>query len=261
MLFALVLATSTPALADTISLDTGATIEGDLARYEFGGDCQVSVGEGPLTGAILIVPCHRVTSFVRTQVRTPVAIGEAPAQAVASVAPARPDVVPPSDAATPAASADSATTNVADVGDAARAAVESPAPPPRATLDDGVIPFASLPQAAQDAVRGGLGQPDVEAADHGPESLTAESVDAPDEAAPIRTPLYPDDPIFPEEWQDPTTAEAAPAAALGREPEAPRFSVQPRSAPRMDDPPPQRTDDPSDDRDANDPPIPHAVAF
>ena len=54
------------ALADTITLDTGAVIEGDLARYELGGDCQVSVTEGPLTGVILIAPCHRVLAFVRS---------------------------------------------------------------------------------------------------------------------------------------------------------------------------------------------------
>lgn len=54
------------ALADTITLDTGAVVEGDLARYELGGDCQVSVTEGPLTGVILIAPCHRVLAFVRS---------------------------------------------------------------------------------------------------------------------------------------------------------------------------------------------------
>jgi hypothetical protein len=69
------LAVLAPARADSITLDSGATIEGDLARYEFGGDCQLSVTEGPLTGVIVIVPCHRVQSFMRTSVRTPVAIG------------------------------------------------------------------------------------------------------------------------------------------------------------------------------------------
>ncbi|MFZ5480349.1 MAG: hypothetical protein ACOZNI_26530 [Myxococcota bacterium] len=63
------------ALADTILLDTGAAIDGDLARWEFGGDCQISVTEGGLVGAIVIVPCHRVQSFVRTGDRTPVPIG------------------------------------------------------------------------------------------------------------------------------------------------------------------------------------------
>ncbi|MDP2317094.1 MAG: hypothetical protein Q8P41_29650 [Pseudomonadota bacterium] len=74
MLF-LLASLAAPAFADSITLDTGATIEGDLARYEFGGDCQLSVTEGELTGVILIVPCHRVQSFMRTAVRTPVPIG------------------------------------------------------------------------------------------------------------------------------------------------------------------------------------------
>lgn len=64
------------ALADTITLDSGAIIEGDLARYEMGGDCQVSVTEGPLVGVIVIVPCHRVQAFVRTgPVAVPVLAG------------------------------------------------------------------------------------------------------------------------------------------------------------------------------------------
>ncbi|MDP2306967.1 MAG: hypothetical protein Q8P18_13160 [Pseudomonadota bacterium] len=69
------LAAFAPAWADSITLDTGATIEGDLARYQLGGDCQLSVTEGPLTGVIVIVPCHRVQSFMRTAIRTPVPIG------------------------------------------------------------------------------------------------------------------------------------------------------------------------------------------
>jgi hypothetical protein len=69
------LALAPRAHADTVTLDTGAVIEGDLAHYEFGGDCQISVTEGSFTGVILIVPCHRVESFVRTAVRTPVPIG------------------------------------------------------------------------------------------------------------------------------------------------------------------------------------------
>jgi hypothetical protein len=75
MLLLLASLTALPAHADSITLDTGATIEGDLARYEFGGDCQLSVTEGELSGVILIVPCHRVQSFMRTAVRTPVPIG------------------------------------------------------------------------------------------------------------------------------------------------------------------------------------------
>lgn len=62
------------ARADTITLDTGATIQGDLARFEFGGDCQISVTEGELKGVIVIVPCQRVESFARTTQRLPSAI-------------------------------------------------------------------------------------------------------------------------------------------------------------------------------------------
>ena len=86
MLYALLLSS---AWADVIILDTGATLSGDLARYELGGDCQISVTEGDLTGVIVITPCHRVQSFVRTQLRVPEAIGLADAlEAPAAEAPA-----------------------------------------------------------------------------------------------------------------------------------------------------------------------------
>ncbi len=171
----LVLALALTARADTISLDTGATIEGDLARYEVGGDCQISIGEGPLTGAILIVPCHRVASFVRTQNRKPVAIG-----------------LPSTDEMGGESATQGVAEGVTEVAlDSVAEVIAEPAPQPRARLDDGVIPPAAL-----------------------------------------RTPLYPDDPIFPGEWTD-TTVE----------------SVQPRPAPRMDD------------RDPYEAPSPHAVAF
>lgn len=68
------LALALSAQADSITLDSGAVIEGDLARYEYGGDCQISVLEGPLAGVIVIVPCHRVESFTRTTPRQPVAL-------------------------------------------------------------------------------------------------------------------------------------------------------------------------------------------
>ncbi len=54
------------AFADSVTLDNGVVLEVDLARYEVHGDCQMSVLEGDLQGAILIVPCHRVQSFQRT---------------------------------------------------------------------------------------------------------------------------------------------------------------------------------------------------
>ena len=74
-----------PARADTITLDTGAAIQGELARFEFGGDCQISVTEGPLTGVIIIVPCQRVESFARTGQRMPSAIGVSEPDGASSV--------------------------------------------------------------------------------------------------------------------------------------------------------------------------------
>ncbi len=63
------------AVADSITLDTGAVIEGDLARYEPGGDCQVGIQEGALSGVVLIVPCYRIQSFVRTGPVRPERVG------------------------------------------------------------------------------------------------------------------------------------------------------------------------------------------
>jgi hypothetical protein len=65
------------AWADAITLDTGAVIQGDLARFEFGGECQISVTEGDLAGVIVTVPCQRVTSFVRTGPHLRVGVPEA----------------------------------------------------------------------------------------------------------------------------------------------------------------------------------------
>jgi hypothetical protein len=51
------------ALAGTITLDTGAVVEGDLAVYEHQGNCQVSVTDGGLQGSILVLPCSRLVAF------------------------------------------------------------------------------------------------------------------------------------------------------------------------------------------------------
>jgi len=123
------------ALADSITLDTGATIEGDLARYEFGGDCQVSVTEGDLAGVIVIVPCHRVSSFVRTNVRAPVPIG-LPAAPVAQEGSAPSDAPEaagvPEETVGQSASATSAFTEVAEGVDAREAPRmdDAPSAPP-----------------------------------------------------------------------------------------------------------------------------------
>lgn len=48
-----------------ITLDSGGTVRGELAWYEYGGDCQISVTEGELVGSILVVPCARLTRIER----------------------------------------------------------------------------------------------------------------------------------------------------------------------------------------------------
>jgi len=65
--------------ADTITLDTGATLQGELAQYEAGGDCQIKITEGELRQVIIIVPCYRVQSFMRTSQHLPVAVSHIPA--------------------------------------------------------------------------------------------------------------------------------------------------------------------------------------
>ena len=88
LLPALVALLSGPAHAATIQLDTGASVEGDLAVYKLDGDCQISVTDGPLTGSILIVPCARVTRFERSPAPALVVAVEAPEAATVLVAPA-----------------------------------------------------------------------------------------------------------------------------------------------------------------------------
>lgn len=53
------------AFADTLTLDNGAVVEGELAAYQYGGDCHISVTDGDLAGAIVTLPCERLTRFER----------------------------------------------------------------------------------------------------------------------------------------------------------------------------------------------------
>lgn len=53
------------ALADTLTLDSGATIEGALVSYDPAGECRVEVAAGALSGTTLLVPCARLLSFER----------------------------------------------------------------------------------------------------------------------------------------------------------------------------------------------------
>lgn len=77
------------ALADVLTLDNGATLEGHLARYEHAGECELAVSAGELAGALVVVPCSRVVRMERSSpdgLGAPVAV--APLPPVAAPAPA-----------------------------------------------------------------------------------------------------------------------------------------------------------------------------
>lgn len=53
------------AMADTLTLDSGARLVGELATYEQGGNCYISVTDGDLKGSIVVVMCDQIRSFER----------------------------------------------------------------------------------------------------------------------------------------------------------------------------------------------------
>jgi hypothetical protein len=59
------------ALADTITLESGATLEGTLTHYELHGKCNVHVEQGGLAGADVVLPCDRVIRMERVAVVQP----------------------------------------------------------------------------------------------------------------------------------------------------------------------------------------------
>ena len=56
------------ALADTITLDSGAALEGTLTHYEIRGTCNIHVDEGGLAGADVVLPCAQVIRMERRAV-------------------------------------------------------------------------------------------------------------------------------------------------------------------------------------------------
>ncbi len=107
----LALAAPAAARADVITLDNGAIIHGDLGMYQLGGDCHITVTEGPLLGSAVTVPCRRVARFERAadgpaNVAVPIveapAVARTPAVAVAATPPA-PVVAPVAVVAAPVA--------------------------------------------------------------------------------------------------------------------------------------------------------------
>ncbi len=53
-------------LADTITLDSGAALEGTLTHYEIRGTCNIHVDDGNLSGADVVLPCERLIRMERS---------------------------------------------------------------------------------------------------------------------------------------------------------------------------------------------------
>ncbi|MEL6343520.1 MAG: hypothetical protein AAFV53_10325 [Myxococcota bacterium] len=127
---------SMSARADTFTLDNGATIEGVLAEYNMSGSCQISVDEGDLAGAILVIPCERISRFERTSA------SPGPAPALTSVAPAAP-MIPTA----PTVSPEPAPAPIAEPP-VEEAVVDAPLALPPAAVPPAVAPFAAQPPDA-----------------------------------------------------------------------------------------------------------------
>lgn len=138
MLWLIIAALTSPAHADAFTLANGSVVEGTLATYELGGNCQIFVASGPVRGATLLLPCDEILSFARPGSQppqltavTPAAAPLAPPLLVEEVAAPVPIVVP------------------IDPPTQAPSAVELPPaePTPAATLDGAAQPYAaSLPE-------------------------------------------------------------------------------------------------------------------
>jgi hypothetical protein len=94
MWFALIAA----AWADTLQLDNGAVLVGQLAAYDRAGECRIEISQGELAGASVVVPCSRITRFEREKPAAFVRVGPPPAPAPAP-APAAPPPEPVVEAA------------------------------------------------------------------------------------------------------------------------------------------------------------------
>lgn len=59
--------------ADSLQLDNGAKLVGQLAAYEAGGTCRIAVGAGDLAGTEVVLPCARIVRFERDPDDAPIA--------------------------------------------------------------------------------------------------------------------------------------------------------------------------------------------
>lgn len=202
MSWILLAALSSFARADSFDLANGSTIEGTLATYELGGNCQIFVASGPVRGATLLLPCTEIAGFRRA--------GADSRPATAALAAPMPTeelgtpglVVTPGDGIEDAPEAGAMPVDVAPTGDAPPAPAE-PAPDEapvaaRASLPEGyALPAASVPEealaAAEEAPAGGPSADNLRGSPRPTPSLSAP------EAAPAEEPAPPTQ--APEGWR------------------------------------------------------------
>lgn len=101
MLWLVLAAALSPAHADAFRLANGSTVEGTLATYELGGNCQIFVASGPVRGATLLLPCTEILSMSRPGAEAPALAATTPGPPAApaplpaeAVAPPTPLVAP-----------------------------------------------------------------------------------------------------------------------------------------------------------------------
>ncbi|MCK6505172.1 hypothetical protein L6R53_17535 [Myxococcota bacterium] len=83
MLWLLLATLTSPAHADAFRLANGSVVEGTLATYELGGNCQIFVAAGPVRGATLLLPCAEILAFQRPGAEAPALASAAPAAPIA----------------------------------------------------------------------------------------------------------------------------------------------------------------------------------
>lgn len=161
------------AQADVITLDNGGVLVGDLGMYQFGGDCHITVTEGPLVGVAVTVPCRRVASFEkttdsRTNVAVPLPADELTPAATIAVAPVSAPPVAAREEASPAASAPlqasapiaalplvaAPVTATVPLGTPAQVPVEAPAATRRTPYAVAAVPEPTVPSDSRPASTG-----------------------------------------------------------------------------------------------------------
>ena len=90
------------ALADRVELESGAVLEARMSAFDRDGDCALTVTEGELAGAMVVVPCTEVVRFQQVTSEAPplVDLEDEPVEALsAAPEPAAPEPAAPEPAA------------------------------------------------------------------------------------------------------------------------------------------------------------------